>query len=192
MESQESFTNVSRYVKDSGSETSHSATSRPELTHSGPAQHETVMNFSWVSPVPSESDKDSNPLLPLESAYNTRLSVQYNTTHEYRNDFRKLFLMEAIESDLDIDSETLDEQNFDENASGRMLNLIYAATKDDLRFQELYDLSAALMFSTDREIGLAVLFSYDYFCFFHPCICNLIEKKEDIALSIQTLKNKIQ
>ena len=47
---------------------------------------------------------------------------------------------------------------------------IYEKTKHLEQFQSLYISAAALMFSTDPNIGLAVLFSYDYFSLFHTCI----------------------
>ena len=49
------------------------------------------------------------------------------------------------------------------------LDSVYAKTQHHSLFQRLYSLSAALMLSLDPEIGLAVLFSYDYFASFYLC-----------------------
>ena len=46
---------------------------------------------------------------------------------------------------------------------------IYAATKNDSLWIELYELAAAKFFSTNKEIGLTVLFSYHYFPGFYNC-----------------------
>ena len=69
-----------------------------------------------------------------------------------------------------IDNETKDELDYDETASSKFLNSVYEKTKNKKEFQKLFDLAAACMFSTDREIGLAVLFSYDYLALFYQVL----------------------
>ena len=86
-----------------------------------------------------------------------------------------LFKMAPLIQDSDLDDETLDEQDYDAIQTTIMLDYIYALTKDNKCFQQMYDYASATMFSQDREIGLAVLFSFDYFIFFHPCICSYIK-----------------
>ena len=44
-----------------------------------------------------------------------------------------------------------------------------SAIPGDIYFQKLYDGAAGKMLSQDREIGLAVLYSYDYMFYFHNC-----------------------
>ena len=44
-----------------------------------------------------------------------------------------------------------------------------AYSKNSL-FLYVLDKAAARMFSTDREIGLSILFSYDYLDVFHNCL----------------------
>jgi hypothetical protein len=98
--------------------------------------------------------------------------VQYKNNQEYRKCIRDFFQMKESISALDIDDETKDEQNYDDTSSTKMLNHVYSITKENTHFQELYSYAAATMFSTDPEIGLAVLFSYDYFVLFHPLLCS--------------------
>ncbi len=111
--------------------------------------------------------------------YNTTLiNIVYTNDMEYRSVLRTLFGMSAsIKTDIliDLDEVTADELDFDEAAVNRSLDYIYEKTRNHPFFQELYDLAAALMFSTDRSIGLSVLFSYDYMVLFHPCVCCLLE-----------------
>jgi hypothetical protein len=68
-----------------------------------------------------------------------------------------------------LDEETLDEFTYDQDAMTRFLDHVYAVTKHNLWFQTLYINAAALMFSVDLEIGLAVLCSYDYLADFYAC-----------------------
>jgi len=68
------------------------------------------------------------------------------------------------------EEETLDELDYDETIASAFLDSVYEKTRHIPEFQQLYDLAAACMFSTDREIGMAVLFSYDYFGLFHSLL----------------------
>ena len=110
-----------------------------------------------------------------QSIYDTNYEVIYEDTKEYRACMRHLFKMAPLIQDSDLDDETLDEQDYDAIQTTIMLDYIYALTKDNKCFQQMYDYASATMFSQDREIGLAVLFSFDYFIFFHPCICSYIK-----------------
>jgi hypothetical protein len=87
--------------------------------------------------------------------------VQYKNNQEYRKCIREIFHMKESVSTLDIDDETKDEQNYDDISTSKVLDYIFSITKKNTHFQELYGYAAATMISTDPEIGLAVLFSYD-------------------------------
>jgi hypothetical protein len=93
----------------------------------------------------------------------------------------------------DLDDETKDELLFDEGAMNRTMDYIYDKTKQNECFKEFYVLAAARMFSQDDQIGLAVLFSYDYFALFHACLVEFLEKHQFQEKSINyiNLKNKI-
>ena len=108
--------------------------------------------------------------------YNFDLVIDYsnhpNTNAYYRKTLRELFFMDVeITPDLaSLDEETRDELLYDESTVAFILQLLFEATYGDVLFQELYDLAAAVFISTDRTIGQAVLFSYDYLPLFHLCI----------------------
>jgi len=94
----------------------------------------------------------------------------YSNTEEYRAFVRNLVHMDPsthFEELEDPDPETADEFHYDESSMSRYLDLVYAQTKENALFQDLYLAAAALMISNDPEIGLAVLFSYDYLATFH-------------------------
>ena len=50
------------------------------------------------------------------------------------------------------------------------MNYVFSITKNEPLFIQLYEKAAAKMFSLDVNIGLSVLYSYDYFRVFHLCL----------------------
>jgi hypothetical protein len=105
-------------------------------------------------------------------------SVKYTTNKEYRKairEFCKMNCSDTSEMSEDIDEETQDELLFDSLASQILMNQIYEKTKNHFLWQEIYDKCAAKFFSTDREIGLAVLFCYDFFAVFNDCWISYLE-----------------
>lgn len=109
--------------------------------------------------------------------------LEYNTNEEYRKNIREVFSMNCSQIDIieDIDEESKDELLYDENTMNKEMDNIYNLTKDNNLFIHLYELAAARMFSTDRTIGECVLFSYDFFYLFHPCLCLFINYPEDFT-----------
>lgn len=117
--------------------------------------------------------------------YNTsNYNICYNNNVEYRQAMRVVFNMniDAISRDLEIkypnnilDKESYDEMLYDYDTMYSVLDNIYKMTEHNIYFQNLYDLAAAKMLSMDRTIGQSILFSYHYFAFFHPCLCDFIE-----------------
>jgi len=108
------------------------------------------------------------------TSYDTSVTeISYTSDQEYRAVFRRIFRMKLMPTDVDmeIDAITADEWNYDANAASALMDAIFDQTVTHPLFQELYDYAAAKMFSLDRTIGMAVLFSYDYFPDFHRCLC---------------------
>jgi hypothetical protein len=130
--------------------------------------------------------------------YNTSSPVlHYSNDLEYRSCMRRIFCMVSpiiTDESSDIDEITLDEQDYDESASSKMMDFVYEKTFEHVLFQELYDIAASKMISLDRSIGLAVLFSYDYMTLFHRCLCCYFTKHEDFTEthdSYVSLKKKL-
>jgi len=107
--------------------------------------------------------------------YNTQITINYTNNEEYRKDLRNIFQMKNQTLDETIDPETADEQDYDNANASIMLDYIYSITKEDSLFKELYEYGAGTMLSLNLEIGLAVLFSYDYFILFHQCLQQIID-----------------
>ena len=108
--------------------------------------------------------------------YPIDIVVKYSNDKEYRNCLRKIFSMNTNstwnDSDItDLDEVSQDELLYDSDATNIFLDFIYDKTKNNTLLIELYILAASVMISTDTNIGLAVLFSYDYFIYFHKCLC---------------------
>jgi len=102
----------------------------------------------------------------------------YDSDQEYRAFLRNLIQMDPTvfyetedikcdPTDPKVSPETIDEYNYDSVAVAKYLDKVYLDTKDRPEFQRLYTAAAALMFSENPEIGLAVLMSYDYLAYFY-------------------------
>jgi hypothetical protein len=101
----------------------------------------------------------------------------YSTTAEYRQVLRqivhmdptKLYSDDQLAVDETADEETLDEFCYDDAAMSAYLDGVYQTTHHHPLFSRMYFAAAALMISTNPEIGLAILFSYDYLGPFYLC-----------------------
>jgi len=107
-----------------------------------------------------------------ETPYQYQLKdVQYDNDVGYRSCLRRLFCMITPQDlDKDLDEITMDENNYDEESAKKGMNFIYKRTHTHPLFMILYKKAAGCMLSVDSEIGLAVLFSYDYMTSFHKCV----------------------
>lgn len=107
--------------------------------------------------------------------YNIEYKVNYSNNTKYRHDLRNVFLMDIKNTpDLseieDLDDETEDEMLYDYDAVVKGLDYVYNNTIIHPLFSELYEIGASKMLSTDKNIGITILFSYDYFELFHLCL----------------------
>ena len=122
--------------------------------------------------------------------YNTdNLIIEYHNNIEYRNILRSLFNMKSIPTHNisstypPHDEEYLYDLSVDDDKLITEAYAIYEITKNNIIFQELYDLAAAKMFSLDRTIGNCVLFSYDYLYLFHACLCVFLNNEVNFTKS---------
>ena len=129
--------------------------------------------------------------------YNINIDVTYKDNETYRKSLRQVVNMDISklnipwdQMDDDLDEETKDELLFDNYAMSSTMDYIYDKTKENDFFKEIYLLGASKMFSTDPNIGLAILFSYDFFDLFHLCLQDFFNNKLD-TINYNNLKNKI-
>lgn len=112
----------------------------------------------------------------IRDVYDVGLTVDYTDNESYRNKIRAAFRMNLDEARLRAENPTMDDADieellYDDAATKIAMDYIFIKTEKHPVFKELYEIAAGKLFSTDLGIGLAVLFSYDYFVFFHPCLC---------------------
>ena len=103
----------------------------------------------------------------------------YTTNSEYRQAIREFCKMNCEPIELDIDDESKEELLYDVISSKKTLDFIYEKTKENPLWQQLYEKAAGKFLSTDREIGLSVLFCYDYFWYFKKCWDSFLENVEN-------------
>ena len=131
---------------------------------------------------------EKNTVIQNNILYNlSEQNVHYNNDFEYRKWLRRLFCMkmpdlDENEVDENLDQDDIisrDEADFDEKSATNALDFVFNNTKDNIYFQELYSLAASKMLSLDQNIGLSVLYSYDYMALFHYCVCCYIENNDE-------------
>lgn len=110
-------------------------------------------------------------------SYQLGYNPQYSDNFQYRQCLRDVFSMDITKNppkwdqmDHDLDEETKDELVYEGGAISNGMDYIYTATKNNTELKQLYLDAAALMFSQSPDIGLSILFAYDYFIDFHNCL----------------------
>ena len=113
-------------------------------------------------------------MIHSEYSYPVDLDIEYSNDFEYRKSLRRLFQMNSsnypsiVKSDIDIVSR--DELEYDEHSADLAMDCVIKKTCGNPLFYALYEQAATFMFSTNIDIGLAVLFSYDNLILFHRCL----------------------
>ena len=113
----------------------------------------------------------------------------YDSDQTYRAFLRQIMQMDPTKfyeteeikcdpTDPKVSEETIDEYNYDGAAVAKYLDGVYQSTQSRPEFQRLYTAAAALMFSEKLDIGLAVLFSYDYLAWFHAVYMNYLQNPD--------------
>ena len=118
--------------------------------------------------------------------------VNYADDFSYRQSIRDVFGMNvSMDPNSDYDEVTQDELLYEGGAMSEGLDEIYEKTKDSADFQYIYETAAGFMLSTDLNIGLAVIFSYDYFDKFHPCLVDFLKTGSISSANRENLMKKI-
>jgi len=98
--------------------------------------------------------------------------IFYETDEEYRRLLCR-FIQNNKKNNNNNNNRVLDAEaaEYNDDDMVHLLDDIYAYTKENPLFQEIYDLAAAgCMMSVDREFGVCILLSYHYLPFFYPCL----------------------
>tara|TARA_Y100000590_G_scaffold460579_1_gene620208 strand:- start:458 stop:802 length:345 start_codon:yes stop_codon:yes gene_type:complete len=105
---------------------------------------------------------------------NLNIECDYTNNDEYRDTYLKIFKLD----------------NFDEEViNSQLANIKNIIVKNDI-FRELLTKSAGLYLTEDLDIGLMILFSYDYLKDFTQCLNDFIiySKTEKINELIKKIK----
>lgn len=110
----------------------------------------------------------------------------YSNNKEYRQVIRRFFNMnvDIVEAEIkpyNYDEETQDELLFDDTAMSTGMTNILEKTLGNSLFDELYSLAAAQMISMDKETGLCILLSYDYFSDFYNIWTAYLENPKELS-----------
>ena len=128
--------------------------------------------------------------------YNTKVVCKYNN-YIFEN-LRELEHM--TETDKEYFQDSLYRQEFlnifglyeyDETKIDEVLNELYEKIKECKELKECMLKLASQIMSLDEEIGLLLLFSYDYMYLSHICICEFLETGQISQDNISKLKTKI-
>ena len=98
--------------------------------------------------------------------YDHTLEITYSDDDEYRDCIRRVFGMNPANCTND-DGFIYDDKNV---SAG--LDYVFATTKDIPEFHDIYLIGAGKMMSSESEIGMAIVFSYEYFDLFHLCLAD--------------------
>ena len=105
--------------------------------------------------------------------------INYGTSTEYRAHIRHIFRFDPTEkftyngklTDFsELDQITQDELLFDNKNLSASMDVLFEDTKTEPFFQDMYLHAAGQMFSTDLQIGQAILCSYDTFNLYFACV----------------------
>lgn len=120
------------------------------------------------------------PDLDIKKYYNTDYkTIDYNNNREYRECLRRVFYMTCnldnlIQENPDYDDETLDEELYENENTITAIDNIFERTKDNCVFQKMYLHAAGKLISERMDLGMVVLFSYDFFENFHSCLVKFL------------------
>jgi hypothetical protein len=140
------------------------------------------MDLSFITQHPSNiSDEPvGDKSLPKDHPYYnipinfTIVAPNYTNNTEYRNTLRDLCFLRYPDSFPEgdypegTDPESCHEMTYDLENMTYALDFIWHNTRHNVLFLNIYKLAAAEMITEDLEVGLAILFSYDYLSHFYP------------------------
>jgi len=84
---------------------------------------------------------------------------------------------------MDLDDETEDEMRYDYESASRTLDYVMENTINYPEIMTLYEKAGSYMFSTDPNIGLTLLFNYDYLDLFHSLLKTIFMNKNITNIS---------
>jgi hypothetical protein len=124
-------------------------------------------------PVGDKSLPKDHPYYNIPINFNV-ITPSYTDNIEYRKVLQELCFLRypdtfpAGDYPEGTDPELCHEMTYDLENMTYALDFIWHNTRQQSLFVELYKLAAVEMMTEDLEVGLAILFSYDYLRYFYP------------------------
>lgn len=126
--------------------------------------------------------------------YNTKYECLYNSQDiftkedQITNEDREFILDVLYRNDLLY---IFDMSEFNEESLNTGIHELYEKVKHHPELKSCMNKLADRFMNTDEELGLMVMFSFDYLYLTHPCICEFLEKGEISENNIRAIKNII-
>ena len=142
-----------------------------------------------------ESNMATSLQYELRPLYNVFIStIRYTNNVEYRNVLKALCYLrfpDGQEYPEEVPHEYRNEMCYDIDNMTLALDYVYKKTKTHPLFQKIYGLGAGEMLTEDDTVGLAIMFSYDYLKYFHPCFTLFLNSPEDFHENCEVYKRLI-
>jgi len=127
--------------------------------------------------------------------YNTNYICKYNNNifskeeEETLSENEKYFINDSLYRNDILNIFNLEE--FDETEINNCINKIYGKIKNYDDLKPVLKNLAAFFFSEDCELGILLMFSYDYLEHTHPCMCEFLETGKISVDKLNKLKDVI-
>ena len=127
--------------------------------------------------------------------YNTNYICKYNNNifskeeEETLSENEKYFINDSLYRNDILNIFNLEE--FDETEINNCINKIYEKVKNYDDLKPVLKKLAAFFFSEDCELGILLMFSYDYLEHTHPCMCEFLETGKISVDKLNKLKDVI-
>ncbi len=129
--------------------------------------------------------------------YNTKYECRYHKDNIFLetdkvNDFEKEIIINILYKEDLINIFDIDENNFDNIDNMEViLTELYNKIKNNNDLKECMIICASQLISENEELGLCILFSFDYMYLTHLCISEYLETSNISEKNIKSLKDKI-
>jgi len=122
--------------------------------------------------------------------YNTKVACSYNTVDVFLEtdnitDREMEFVRDALYRQELLD--VLELEEYDEELMSAAIHELYVRVKESPELRKCMLKTAERLVSADEEVGLLVLFAYDYMYLTHTCICEYLETGKITQTSMDNL-----
>jgi len=126
--------------------------------------------------------------------YNTKVVCTYNLSDVFNpsdviSDEDKDFIRDSLYRQELLDVLGMDE--FNENEMNRAIHELYEKVKNNTELVSCMTKIAGRFLSEDLELGLMILFAYDYMYLTHTCVSEYLETGQILEKNMMNLKSII-